>query len=85
MSKGPRHVREIPITKFKASCLALVAEVHRRGKELIITNHGRPVARLISAEPATKWASPAGSWKGRLDIRGDVVRGDWSSEFEALR
>ena len=85
MRSTPRRAREIPITTFKANCLALVAEVHRRGKELVITKHGRPVARLISAEPATRWRSPAGGWKGRLEIRGDVVHADWSSEFEALR
>lgn len=85
MAKAPRRPREIPITKFKANCLALVADVHRLGHELIITNHGRPVARLISATPAPVWRSPAGTWNGRIEIRGDVVHADWSGDFEALR
>ena len=85
MAKASRRVREIPITKFKANCLALIADVHRRGNELIITNHGRPVARLISATPAAAWRSPAGGWKGRIEVHGDLVHTDWSADFEALR
>ena len=88
MSKASRRVREIPITKFKANCLALVADVHRRGSELIITNHGRPVARLVSATPTADWRSPAAAWKGRIEIRGDLAfqrfPGKLVGVFEAL-
>jgi prevent-host-death family protein len=38
--------REITATQFKARCLRLLDEVAETGEALVITKHGRPVARL---------------------------------------
>lgn len=41
------HVhREITATQFKARCLRLLDEVAESGESLVITKHGRPVARV---------------------------------------
>jgi prevent-host-death family protein len=38
--------REITATQFKARCLRLLDEVAESGETLVITKHGRPVARV---------------------------------------
>ena len=39
-------LREISATQFKARCLRLLDEVAESGETLVITKHGRPVARV---------------------------------------
>jgi len=38
--------REITATQFKARCLRLLDEVAESGEALVVTKHGRPVARV---------------------------------------
>ena len=38
--------RLVPAGVFKATCLALLDEVAQSGQVLVITKHGRPVAKL---------------------------------------
>lgn len=40
----------IPAGRFKATCLQLMDQVKRSGGEVIITKHGRPVARLVPVD-----------------------------------
>lgn len=61
----------VPISKFKAKCLAMLEEVQRTGKPLRVTRFGKPVADIV---PATVTA-PA-TWLGCLpdgEILGDLV------------
>lgn len=44
--------RTITATQFKARCLALLDEVAATGAPLVITKHGRPVARLVAPTEA---------------------------------
>jgi prevent-host-death family protein len=39
-------LREITASQFKARCLRLLDEVAETGEALIVTKHGRPVARV---------------------------------------
>lgn len=39
--------RRIGATEFKAHCLALLERVARERTEIVVTKHGRPVARLV--------------------------------------
>lgn len=43
----------IPAGKFKAECLHLMDEVAQSQQELIITKHGKPVAKLVPITPVT--------------------------------
>ncbi len=43
MSQVPR---EISATQFKARCLRLLDEVAETGETLVVTKHGKPVARV---------------------------------------
>lgn len=76
----------VPISKFKATCLALLNKVKRTGKPILVTRRGEPVAQIVPPPaPAAR-----GAWLGCLastgKIVGDIVsptseEGDW----EALR
>jgi prevent-host-death family protein len=39
--------KEITATQFKARCLRLLDEVAETGEPLVVTKHGRPVARVV--------------------------------------
>ncbi len=43
--------RTISATKFKAQCLALLDEVAASGETIIVTKHGKPVARVMPLGP----------------------------------
>lgn len=40
---------QVTATRFKAECLGLLDRVAETGQELVITKHGRPVARVVPA------------------------------------
>jgi prevent-host-death family protein len=58
--------------QFKAKCLALLDEVQQTRKEYVITKRGKPVARLVPAEPMKKTDDVFGRMKGTGVIRGDI-------------
>ena len=60
--------RTIPAAKFREQCLALLDCVGPEG--IVITKHGRPVAKLIPLGGDS--ASLIGSLKGKLKIKGNI-------------
>jgi len=64
--------RGISAAKFNAHCLAWMDEVERTGRALVVTKHGRPVARLTTAAAGS--APPLfGRMRGSITVRGDLV------------
>ena len=61
-------MKRIAAAKFKETCLALLDEVDAEG--IVITKHGKPVAKLIPY--GTESSSLIGSLAGKIRIRGDV-------------
>jgi prevent-host-death family protein len=61
-------MKTIPAAKFKEQCLALLDRVGPEG--IVITKHGRPVAKLIPV--GAESASLIGSLKGKIRIKGDL-------------
>lgn len=59
---------EISISKFKEQCLSLLDNLDPEG--LIVTKHGKPVARVMPA--ASECADLIGSMKGKVKVAGDV-------------
>ncbi len=45
----------VTATEFKAKCLRLLDEVNRTGEELVISKHGKPVARVVPENPKKPW------------------------------
>ncbi len=62
-------MRHIPAAKFKESCLALLDEVDADG--IVITKHGKPVAKLIPYE--TDSSSLIGALAKKVRIAGDLL------------
>ena len=65
-------MKEIAISKFKATCLGVVEEVRRTGKPVRITKFGQPVAEVVPAKPPRK-KSWIGCMKGTFEVHGDIV------------
>jgi len=78
-------MKEIAISEFKAKCLALLDQVQKTKKPILITRFGKPVAEVIppSPKPAAHWI---GSMRDSMKIVGDIVSpATDESEWEALR
>lgn len=74
-------VDSIPISKFKATCLAVLEEVRRSGRPVLVTKRGEPIAEIVPPT-ALGWV---GSARDRGRIVGDVVSPvSDPSEWEAL-
>ena len=64
-------MQEMPAAEFKARCLALMDRVQKTGEPVVITKHGKPVAKLV---PASSGADEIfGYMAGRVKIVGDIV------------
>jgi prevent-host-death family protein len=61
-------MQTINASKFKEQCLALLENLDPEG--IVITKHGKPVARLIPA--SSDCAALIGSLKGKIQIHGDI-------------
>jgi prevent-host-death family protein len=62
---------QIAAGEFKAKCLAVLDEVQRQRREIVITKRGRPVAKLVPIVDTP--ASFIGSMEGTMEIVGDIV------------
>jgi prevent-host-death family protein len=56
---------------FKANCLAVMDEVQSKRVTVVITKHGKPVAKLVPVEPQTD--DIFGFLRGKIRITGDIV------------
>lgn len=63
--------KTVKASEFKAKCLQLMDEVAASGETVIITKHGKPVARLMPTETRPK--SIFGALKGQVRIVGDII------------
>jgi prevent-host-death family protein len=62
-------MKQIAAAKFKERCLALLDSVGPEG--LIITKHGKPVAKLIPIR--SECAALIGAFKDKIRIKGDLL------------
>jgi prevent-host-death family protein len=62
----------IAISKFKATCLAVLERVRKTGEPVLVTRFGEPVAEVVPPHPPRpeKWL---GSLRDRGRILGDIV------------
>ncbi len=77
----------ISISKFKATCLALIERVRKTGQGIVVTKRGAPVAQVLPAHPpATRGRrSPFGCMKGTTRETGDIVAPLGEKDWTALR
>jgi prevent-host-death family protein len=64
-------MKKIPAGQFKAKCLAIMDRVQKTGESVLITKHGKPVARLSPAPSAPE--DVFGYMAGKVKVVGDIV------------
>lgn len=87
-------MRTMAAGEFKAKCLAVMDEVAATGEPVLITKRGKPVARVLAAEPAERRAvtvdSIFGALRGMVHVDADqldsfvdpILEGPWDVERE---
>ena len=75
-------VESIPISEFKATCLAVLERVRRTGVPVLVTRRGEPVAEVVPPSQAATTTGWLGSMRETATIEGDLVApasrlGDW--------
>jgi prevent-host-death family protein len=79
-------MEEIAISKFKATCLAVLERVRKTGQPILVTRFGHPVAKI--APPGVPVHVPRlGGGVGSAVILGDIVgpigdESDWEAAQE---
>jgi prevent-host-death family protein len=65
-------MEEIAISKFKATCLAVLEKVKKTGEPILVTRFGQPMAKIMPPSPA-KAVPRFGTAAGSVTILGDIV------------
>jgi prevent-host-death family protein len=78
-------MQKIAISEFKAKCLALLEQVQKTKKPLLVTRFGKPVAQ-VSPPPTESAGDFIGSMKGTFEILGDIISpANDEDDWEVLR
>ena len=61
-------IKKISAATFKTHCLAIMDEVHAKRQPVLITKHGKPIAKLVPADESkttssTSWLAGGGLWE----------------------
>jgi prevent-host-death family protein len=62
-------MKKVAAAKFKAQCLSLLDHLGEEG--IVVTKHGRPVARILPMETAS--SELIGSLRGKIRVNGDLM------------
>lgn len=71
----------IPASRFKAQCLAILDRVERTRGAVVVTKHGRPVARVVPVDAGPEHRDTRGSVQ--LLVRDDEAYYGTGEEWEA--
>ena len=63
----------VTISKFKATCLAILDRVKRTGQPVLITRRGEPIAQVVPPPVSEKTESWLGKFEATGKIVGDIV------------
>jgi prevent-host-death family protein len=78
-------MEEIPISKFKATCLAVLERVRATNEPIRVTRFGKPIADIMPAANVEKPRRRFGTSRGVIlgDLVGPAVDlSDWEAENE---
>ena len=79
-------MEQIAISKFKATCLAVLDRVNRTGEPVLITRFGKPVAEVVPPSPPERPERWLGCMRSTLRVNGDIVSPVLDEkEWEVLR
>jgi prevent-host-death family protein len=71
-------MKKMPAGSFKTKCLAVMDEVQAKHETVVITKHGKPVAKLVPVNTETD--DIYNFLEGKGTVAGDVVSPAISSE-----
>jgi len=71
----------LSVSKFKATCLAVLEDVRKQKKKVLITKRGKPIAEIIPADHQ-KEDVPL---KDTVTFLGDIVSPVAEDEWEVLK
>lgn len=74
-------MKTMPAGKFKAQCLSVIDDVYERKEEVVITKHGKPMAKLMPFQKRPD--ELIGFLRGKGRIVGDIVSPIDSEEWES--
>ena len=76
----------ISISKFKATCLALLERVRKTGQPILVTKRGVPVAQVLPPpRPEPSETGAFGCMAGSAEQVEDIVEPLPGDDWEALR
>ena len=64
-----RTMKTIAAAKFKEQCLSILDRLTAEG--IVVTKHGKPVARVLPVESAS--VELIGALRGRVRVKGDIT------------
>ncbi|MBU0768140.1 MAG: type II toxin-antitoxin system Phd/YefM family antitoxin [Proteobacteria bacterium] len=67
----------LSVSKFKATCLAVLEDVDRQKKRVLITKRGKPIAEIIPVEHQKKDIPLKDTVLFLGDIVSPVAQNDW--------
>ncbi|MBA3257894.1 MAG: type II toxin-antitoxin system prevent-host-death family antitoxin [Gemmatimonadales bacterium] len=82
----PKTPESIAISKFKATCLAVLERVRRTGRPILVTRFGQPIAEVVPPPRPARTTRWLGSMQNRARIVGDIITpAADESNWDALR
>ncbi len=69
--RSGEDAERIPASRFKAHCLEILDIVRQERRSLVVTKHGRPVARVVPYEEEE--VSVFGCAEGTVTYLGDII------------
>jgi prevent-host-death family protein len=77
---------EIAISKFKATCLAVLERVRKTRKPVRVTRFGKPIADVIPSAPQPSGKRWLGGMVGTGQVNGDIISpASEEKDWEVLR
>lgn len=67
------YVEEIAISKFKATCLAVLERVRLTRQPVLVTRFGQPIAEVVPPPQPARSEGWLGAMRGTGEILGDLV------------
>lgn len=79
-------MEQIPVSKFKATCLAILERVRKTGESYVITKRGVPIAQVVPSPPSTPVDKSAFGCMAKMGQEiGDIVEPVTGVDWEVLR
>lgn len=79
-------MEQIAVSKFKATCLAVLEQVRKTRQPVLVTRFGRPLAQVAPPPVAERPAGWLGALAGTGRIQGDIVSpASGARDWDALR